>query len=121
MSAWDRAEDAADISWWQIGGSLLATWLIVKAGGWHWSQVLNNHYAFMAVTIVVAVFGKRVLPKRMADILTALSLGLWLGVADGFWKGGAFLAIMIAVLIASAFLAETAARLWRIWRARASR
>jgi hypothetical protein len=133
MSAWDRAEDAADIPWWQkalvavgyaappIGASLLATWLIAKAGGWHWSQVLNSFYAYMAVTIVIGVFGKRVLPERTADLLTALSLGLWLGAMDGFWKGAAFFATMSAALVAMTFLAEVATRLWRLWRARSAR
>jgi hypothetical protein len=104
-----------------IGASLLATWLIARAGGWHWSQVLNSFYAYMAATIAVAVLGKRVLPERVADPLTALSLGLWLGATDGFWKGAAYLAIMITALFASAFLVELAPRLWRSWRARSTR
>jgi hypothetical protein len=130
MSAWDRAEDAADIPWWQkvlvvvgyaappIAGSLLVTWLIAKAAGWHWAQVLDSSYAYMAVTIVVAVFLKRVLPGRVADLLTVLSIGLWLGAVDGFWKGDTFVAIMSAALFASAFLLELVPRFWRAWRAR---
>ena len=130
MSVWDRAEDAADIPWWQkvlvvvgygappIASALLATWLIARVGGWHWSQVLNSHYTFMAVTVAVAIVGKRVLSERTADLLIALSLGLWLGAEDGFWKGAAFIAIMSAALVASAFVVEITVRLWRLWRAR---
>ena len=123
MSAWDRAEDAADIPWWHkvlvalayLAAGNVVYWIIARLERvTTWPAALNSSYAYMTVTIAVAILAERLVPKGVAISLTAISLGLWLGAKDGFWPGVAYVAAFSVLLTAASFVTETALRLWRV-------
>jgi non-ribosomal peptide synthetase component F len=89
------------------------------------AQFANSQYAYIAFTFAVAVVGKRVVSVRTADLLTALSIGLWMGTVGSFWRGVATIAVTSTTLLALSFLVGLAIGLWRVrhqiatrWRGR---
>lgn len=77
-------------------------------------QFANSQYGYMAFAFAVAIVGKRVIPVRTADVLTALVVGLWMGTVGGFWRGVATVAIIVPAFLALSFLVGLATGLWRI-------
>lgn len=134
MSAWDRAEEAADIPWWQkvlvlLGygfawpASLAALWVLSKASTWPWptwSRALNSPIAYMVATIAVVAVGRRVLRSPVGDLFGAISIGLWIGTTEGFWRGAAYVVIMSGLLFASSYAMGLAMGLWHVCRSRRS-
>ena len=130
MSAWDRAEDAADIPWWHkvlVGAGYAVLVLVASAIVSHlevvltfpWLSVLNNGWTYGAVTAALILASHRTPPliAHLLVILSAVSLGLWMGATKGFWPSVAFIAILGIITVAWSF-ARTLFQAWLRSRAK---